>query len=242
MTALRSLTGSLILLAATSASALEKTAVPLSDRSPSDWSAGFTCTMSFYNTCTGWLWTWSGWAATETIGMTLTDGCYSGPWQPETLIATRLYAWSGAPSGYGFTGTVRLHRRDANDCAGVVIAQQPLLPADGPNDVYWGVPDDVNGMVVTYEHADALNPDPIVWPTDHPAAGPTGPTACGTCYPTTRATHAYNYGLAASPLCPGEPVNDGVCNAEWLFWAAQFRWAGDYVEASSWAKVKELYR
>jgi len=76
--------------------------------------------------------------------------------------------------------------------------------------------------------------------TDHPAAGPTGPAACGACYPTTRVSHSFYWGNAASPLCPGSALNDGVCDAEFLIEIVAT--CTDYILPESWAAVKQLYR
>ncbi len=237
----------LVLAVAVPAAALEREAVPMSDgRNNDGWASGFTCSVSYYNTCTGWLWTWSGWSPSETIGMVI-ESCWPTA-LGSVLNATNLYAWSGAPSGYGFTGTVSISTVDENDCPAVTLASTPLLPASGNNVSLWGLWFPNNGkLVVTYQHSDqAGNPtplaDPTVWPTDHPAAGPTGPAACGTCYPSPRTTHSYDYGTTDSVLCPGSPLNDGVCNAEFLLWAAAVTGVVDYVEPNSWAKVKDLYR
>ncbi len=225
---------------ATSALALEKSAVQMTEGRGNDgWAAGTTCSVSYYNTCTGWLWTWSGWSPTDIVGMTLDSCCPEG--NNSTLVATNLYAWSGAPSNYGFTGTVTLSNADANGCPAGAISSQPLLPASGNNVQLWGVPAN-NQLVVTYQHANAAFADPIVWPTDHPAAGPTGPAACGTCYPTTRTLHSFYYGNATTALCPGSALDDGVCGSEWLLWAASYSCDPVSVEDSSWGSVKNLYR
>jgi hypothetical protein len=50
------------------------------------------------------------------------------------------------------------------------------------------------------------------------------------------------YGNATTTLCPGEPLNDGVCDAEWLLWEAAFTCATVSVEPQSWGSVKALYR
>ncbi|MBZ0267963.1 hypothetical protein K8I85_07395, partial [bacterium] len=84
-------------------------------------------------------------------------------------------------------------------------------------------------------------PRPAAFPTDHPAAGPTGPQACDLCYPSTRTIHTFRFGNADSPLCPGSPLNDGVCDAEALYWSAQFSCAIS-VEPTSWGSLKNLYR
>ncbi len=227
-----------LLLLAAPLFALERAAVPIGDRDfDESWAAGTTCTVSYYNTCTGWLWTWSGWSATDVIGQVF-DPCCS---ENAMLAATTVYAWTGARSDYGFTGTISISNADANGCPAGLIASQPFLPASGANGQLWNVP--VSGPVVlTIDHPSAKgHPIPTVWATDHPAAGPTGPQACGFCYPTTRSAHSFYYGNATTALCPGSPLDDGVCDAEWLLWAASFVCTVG-VDEETWAGVKNLYR
>ena len=74
----------------------------------SDWNAGTaSCTVLYYNTCTGWLWVWSGWAANSVIG-TVYDTCCDPATQETFVTGTYLAYWTGAPPGYGFTGTASL--------------------------------------------------------------------------------------------------------------------------------------
>jgi hypothetical protein len=227
-----------MLVLATSGLALEKSNAQINDARGNDgWAAGTTCSVSYYNTCTGWLWIWNGWSPTDIVGMTLDDCC--GPGSVATLVATNLYCWSGAMSGYGFTGTVSVSSSAAG-CPGGVLASQSLLPASGNNVNLWGLPGN-SQLVVTYQHGNSAYPDPIAWPSDHPAAGPTGPAACGTCFPSTRTIHSFYYGNATTALCPGSSLNDGVCNAEWLLWAASYSCTVS-VDDASWGAVKNLYR
>jgi hypothetical protein len=97
-------------------------------------------------------------------------------------------------------------------------------------------------FIVAYQFASDLGrPNPLGIGGDHPAAGPTGPQACGACYPTTRVNHSYYYGTASSPLCPGSVFfNDGVCDSQLLMDASQIRFLS--VEDRSWGTIKHLYR
>ncbi len=219
--------------------ALEKTAavapVDLADR---DWAAGTTCSISYYNICTGWIWLWSGWSAGDVVGMVLEPCC--PPDNDTFLVGTDMYAWSSTPSGYGFTGTVGIWDAPGG-CPTALLAAQPLLPVSGLNTLFWGVP--VTGThVLAYEHGISAFPDPTIWVSDHPAAGPTGPAACGFCYPTTRVAHSFYFGTVASPLCPGSTLNDGVCDSEWYGWFAAYACEPVSVDPSSWGSIKNLYR
>ncbi len=220
------------------AEALEKRAVPLDGRlGGSDWAVGVTtCRVTYTNTCTGWLWTWSGWSSTDVVGEVFEYCCQSSPLR----AATNFYVWSGSPSGYGFTGTISVWNADLNDCPAGLLGSAALLPVSGSNINVWNVPS-TGDIVLTYQLGSSAFPNPLTLPTDHPAAGPTGPQACGLCYPSTRTIHSFYYGNATSPLCPGSTLNDGTCDAEWLFSAASYRCLIS-VDDDSWGAVKNLYR
>ncbi|GJM44451.1 MAG: hypothetical protein DHS20C21_12930 [Gemmatimonadota bacterium] len=228
-----------MLVFATSGLALEKTNAQLTDgRGADGWNAGTTCSVSYFNTCTGWLWVWSGWAGGDVLGMCYDPCCTNGA----QLDATGTYIWTGALPGYGFTGTIEVSTADANCCPDVQLAQQVFLPVSGLNVHAWGVP--ASGPVVlTMTLASATGaPSPVVVPSDHPAAGPTGPAAWGFCYPTPRTVHSFYYGNTnTGTICPGSALNDGVGTAEWLSWSAAFSCPVS-VEESSWGSVKNLYR
>ncbi len=224
----------------TMSSALERTAVRASeDRSGRDWAAGTTCTTSYFNTCNGWLWIWGGWHDDDRVGMLVEPCCQET--SGATLVATTYHAWTGAYSGRGYTGVASIYTADANGCPQTLLANQELLVRTGDNVVLWGLPVS-QPIVMVYDFRGVYGEQPIVFPTDHPAAGPTGPAACGTCYPTDRVPHSFDYGNATTVLCPGSPLDDGTCNAEWLYWAASFACHPTSVDASSWGALKNLYR
>lgn len=228
---------SAMLVLASSSFALEKTTARMTDDSRADgWSAGASCTVQYYNFCTGWLWVLSGFAPSDQFGVCF-DTCCGGP---ANLAASWHYVISGTPSGYGFTGTIAASAADANCCpSGAPIASQVFLPVTGWNAYAWAAA--VPGQFVIHV---TLGPSAIASPlavaTDHPGAGPTGPVACGTCYPVTRVNHSYYYGPAGA--CPGSVFfNDGVCDAQ-LLWDCDITACDISVEPSTWGSVKNLYR
>jgi hypothetical protein len=222
-----------MLVFATSGLALEKTAVRADDRANADgWDAGASCSVTYANTCTGWLWVWSGWSPGVRFGVIFEPCCAGG-----ALAATQAYFWTGSPSGYGFTGTLSIESV-AGGCPSGVIASHSVLPPQGPVVDLWTAP---AGPVALVSTTGPGVGNPYSMPTDHPAAGPTGPQACGSCFPSTRPIHTFVWGTAASPLCPGSTFNDGICDSEGLLWSAAFN-CGVSVEENTWGAVKNLYR
>ena len=224
------------LVVASTGLALEKTAAPMDADRADGWNAGTSVSVAYYNICTGWVWVWSGWSPNDVIGVSYEGGNNC------TLNSNWWFFGTGSPAGYGFTGTVNINAADANRCpTGAPLASQSFLPVSGWNVISWGGGVNVgsNDFTVTVEFgAGAANPA-AAW-TDHPAAGPTGPQACGTCYPNPRDNRTFYYGTAASPLCPGSALNDGICDAQFIQ-DAQLTCTVS-VEASTWGSVKNMYR
>jgi hypothetical protein len=165
-----------------------------------------------------------------------------------------IRVFTGAPAGWAFTGSVSITNVDSQCCPTNTLDAKPWLPR-GPFDVHtWNVP--VNGpFAVVYTYAcvsydGGFGGHRGVIGTDHPSAGPTGPAACGFCYPLDRPNHSYYWGSNGN--CPGgEPSHcPGL-----TFWdlapsvpcAPQLR-VDIYlscpvaVESQNWGKVKDLYR
>jgi hypothetical protein len=231
-----------LLTVAVPCGALEKTSVRLTDGDrDTGWARCTSVAVTYYNTCTDWLWVWSGWSAGDIIGTCYEFSCYH---QFTMLDASAMYFAHVMPSGYGFTGTIAVHAADANGCPAGALASAPLLPVYGWNLKIWNLVVPAR-FVVTYEFGPASDPDSIlihVSPaSDHPAPGPTGPQACGFCYPWDRLGRSFYYGSAESPLCPGSTLFDGVCDANWLA-EAYVRCPKLSVDKSSWGSIKSLYR
>lgn len=225
-------------LAAADASALERHELRADTSSEvSDWDAGASCVVTYANACTGWIWAWDFRDDDETMGTVLEPCCEGG-----RLVSTSVYFWDGAIAGWGYTGTLAVSPVVGPDCPGVPYQSIPFLPPERTITMHdWNVPP--GPVVLTYTSGPNV---PEVWHytnviTDHPAAGPTGPPACGNCFPSTRVTHAFHYGTDSQPLCPGDRLNDGVCDAELLHWVGNFSCTVP-VRAGSWGTLKSLYR
>lgn len=226
---------------AASASALEKTSRPAIDDSRDEWRGGTTCLISYYNICTGWVWVWAGFAPGDRVGTTATSCC--GVNESAQISRVDVFWATGAPASYGFTGTLDFSAVDGNGCpTGSPIASQPMLPTS-----IWTTADFSSApvtvptdFVVTYAFGAGAG-DPSAIASDHPAAGPTGPQACGSCFPLTRTNRSFLYGTTASPICPGSSFNDGICDAQ-LIIEVFADCVATSVDNSSWGQIKNLYR
>ncbi|MBZ0267812.1 hypothetical protein K8I85_06625 [bacterium] len=226
-----------ILAIAGPAHSLERRSVR-ADRGQRDgWDAGASCSITYANICSGWLYVWTG-EEDDVWGVVFDPCCASGQ-----LISTQAYFWTGAPAGWGCTGTLAVSEV-IDDCLGATYDARPLIPPGrgGPvqTDDWLGVLPGSVALTYTFGYVSHLPITPNI-PSDHPAAGPTGPQACGYCYPSTRVTHFLSFGTTTAPLCPGSPFNDGVCDAEALFWSAGFTCAVS-TQPSTWGAIKVLYR
>lgn len=234
----------LVLVAAVApAFALEKQARAFDEDRSDEWNAASSCLIRYYNICTGWLWTWGPWNDGDRLGMVV-NSCLP-PGINASLLQTGCLTYGGAPSGYGFTGTISIHNVDANDCpTGAAMYSQPFLPLNGQFVVHqWGAAPVGNRFVIMNTISDALAiSNPALFATDHPAAGATGPQACGQCYPATRTSHSFFFGNESAPLCPGTKFNDGTCDAEFLWEMSLFGENVISIDATSWGSIKALYR
>jgi len=218
--------------------ALERAAQRAPEDREAAWSRGGTCSVIYYNICTGWIWSWSNWAPGSRLGVAF-DVCGGHPGEAASLVVGWMYVTRVAPPGYGFTATVSVHTLDAEGCplpdGG---PSQPLLPSPGWNGMAWGanVPTSFAVVLTTGPGAGS----PLAFASDHPAIGPSGPFACGNCYPAGRTTRSLWWGTAEEPRCPGLPLFDGTCDAE-LLWDVQVAFVTP-TQVSTWGGIKSLYR
>lgn len=222
--------------------ALEKSAArsPDLDRG-SAWRSGTeTLDIIYYNTCTGWVWIWSGWSPQDRIGVHFDTACSDA--KSSTLVLGWMFVETGSPAGYGFTGSLDVWNADQDGCpTGDPIDSMSLLPTSGWNQVdYAGAVEVPASFAWTYTTGTGPA-NPLAFVTDHPAAGPTGPVSCGTCFVTTRVNRSFWLGSAESPLCPGSPLNDGICDAQ-LIWDLRVDCMLVSVDRASWTEIKALYR
>jgi hypothetical protein len=232
-----------LLAAPSSGLALEKTAARVRGGDvDGGWRAATSCSVAYYNICTGWVWVWNGWSPGDRFGVTFDTCC--GVNASTKVTSLGIYVWTGAPPGYSLTGTLAIYDVDTDRCpTGAPLYSQPWLPPTGyPTIALPGGGVDIPGTSFAVVFTNSMAPaTPLAMTTDHPAVGMTGPQACGTCYPTTRVNHSFYWGTASTAVCPGSPFDDGVCNAE-LWFDAQMNCTTTAVEPTSWGALKALYR
>ncbi len=202
-----------------------------------EWNRGYTCSVAYYNICTGWTWVWSGFPADTRLGVHVTACCTTAT---DTVRVTDFFTYflTGVPTGYGFTGSFDAWAADSNGCpSGDPIATQALPPV-GPdwNLIDFGGPVEVPvDFVLTY----TLGPtggSPVSVLTDSPF------TDLGVCYPGPRVTRSAVYGTSGSPTCPGSTFFDGVADAELLMFIGLDCEPLVSVDRTSWGGLKSLYR
>jgi hypothetical protein len=228
-----------LLVVATSAFALEKTWAPADQAD--DWNASVTNTIAYYNNCIGWVIGFYNWSPGESFGVNYD----TGPCDIRALNMSTFVTLGGAPSGYGFTGTIEVTDGGASACGATQLASQPWLPPFTAGlfayQHSWGgmlIPQNFSVNVINGQTAVSLNPTRIYF--DNPGAGPTGPAACGNCYPSPRPSNTKYYGVGGA-FCPGTAIYaSGTCEAEAYAWV-QVQCTIS-VESQSWGQIKNLYK
>jgi hypothetical protein len=168
--------------------------------------------------------------------------CFDSPGDGAILTTSWHFELvGGVVPGYAFSATIDVYAADSDRCpVGAPLASQVAYYDWYWSQYVWNIPVPASFVLAVTWHE---------WPpvyenhyvrTDMPAPGPTGPPACGTCYPTTREAHSFVYHDGVEEHRPGLTFFDGVCDAE-LMWHAQFS-VGVGVQELSWGRVKSLYR
>ncbi|MCA9751855.1 MAG: hypothetical protein KC591_06665 [Gemmatimonadetes bacterium] len=208
-------------------------ALDLSAESP--WVGSETCVVQYYNLCTGWFWFWESQDGYRSG--TVFEACHPGC---EVVSATAYFIDHGQ-SGRGYTALIGLYAVDENDCPQEPpLASMAYIQQQGWNTFQFaGVPTPTRFALMA-THANSVYGHEIGFISDHPAAGPTGPPACGTCFPADRVTHSYDWGSVNSPACPGERIADAMCPAEFVL-NVQLSCAST-VSESSWSRIRSMFR
>jgi hypothetical protein len=228
----------LALITARPSHSLERRLGLYNDDFGDEWNAGATCVVQYYNACTGWVWVWEPVGPSARFGTLIEPCCET---EEGHLVSTSSLVLFNGGCGRGFTGSIAIYAADAQGCpSGPALASKPVCPNEWSwFTTTWNL-DVPSPFILVLQGTSQYSFGQFAPATDHPSAGPTGPQACGVCFPEDRPNRSFFLGTAAEPLCPGEPYYDGVCNAE-ILTVASFS-CTTHVDDSSWGKVKTLYR
>lgn len=215
---------------------------PNADRGPSPWGSVDFCTLSYYNFCAGWIYVWSGWTASDVIGIEFDPGVCGPPELCRTVLGAWVYFLDAYPS-YGFTasvGTAKWGNQPGH--LGVITSlNDPQEWYDG-----WNFADLHDGHVgdggIIFVHFD--NPGPMAYVTEALPlmCNPDDPRpACQTCpQPAT----SYYYGQLATGNFSGSSFYAGIYfpSANDLIMDIIVSCIGPTaVEPSSWGSIKAMY-
>ena len=204
------------------------------------------CEIRYYNSCAGWIWIWSGWAAGDMVG-TIFDlpadcGTYEGGGceftAPVVLIRTT------APD-YGFTVDFETYNLDVDLCLdGAPIAglYDVDFPASDPVTGWAGLFDLGNFGLVPDVFAFTMSWDAGVYPTivtEDPNSNYHAPLYCPGYVMGPRMS--YSFATAGVPDCPPVLWNDGVYDVNWYV-RGNFYCPSVATEDASWGEVKNLFR
>ncbi|MBZ0267737.1 hypothetical protein K8I85_06245 [bacterium] len=219
-----------VLLAGNGASsALETAPFVRDDDTESPWRASGSCTISYANTCTGWLYHWRM-ESFRTYGVVFDPCCEN------TNLESTAMRFTAASMGYPMLAEVST--ADENGCPETSLAQKTFITTDSEwHSLDWGIP--CSGpIVVTVSFV--YNHGVVNGLAAYPGQGPTGPAACGNCYPVGQPAHSFYYGAFDDTICPPIPYVSGGCPIE-LLWSAAFSCAIS-TESDTWGQLKALYR
>ncbi|NNE42863.1 MAG: hypothetical protein HKN12_01525 [Gemmatimonadetes bacterium] len=197
--------------------------------------------IEYFNFCTGWTWSWQGFAPNATYGVRYAD---PSPYE-DRLLKTHFYYSVGVPPGYGYSSIAYVFPPFDPQCPGLGTVSQRFEPQDGWNTLEWGgeegIP--VEDFWVMVRHADKPG-NPVALVTEKGNGPHEQPGGCGICFDTRRQTNSFQFGQQPYIVCPGLPWFDlGPCDLELAF-SVDVRIVPPTVgvEAQSWGRVKSLYR
>lgn len=197
--------------------------------------------IEYFNFCTGWSWSWQGFAPNATYGVRYDD---PSPYE-DRLLKTHFYYSRGVPPGYGYTSIAYVFPPFDPRCPSIGTISQTFEPRDGWNTLEWGGEEGlpVEDFWVVVRHADKPG-NPVALVTEKGHGTPQEPGGCGVCFDPWRQTNSLQFGQEPFIVCPGLPWFDfGACNLE-LAWSVDVRVVEPTVgvETHTWGRVKSLYR
>ncbi|MBN1826174.1 MAG: hypothetical protein JW958_07905 [Candidatus Eisenbacteria bacterium] len=199
------------------------------------------CSIIYYNLCAGWLWTWSGWAPGDEVGVYFDLPADCGKLAGECCenLGSWWY-WRYTLPTYGYEVHVDLWELDASFCKTSYVGGSATIdPIERWNN-FGGlgtVSSDYCGLMMTWvlgtlpRFASTNNVANIAAP--NPCAGFVVPTIPG---------HTFYWGGAVTQYCPPQYLADGLGPSEGFIDASFDCQTGIATEPASWGEVKGLFR
>jgi hypothetical protein len=188
-----------------------------------------TCSVIYYDVCSGWIWTWSGYQVRYAVVFDLPGDCGKEAGQPCTNTGFWWY-WRYTNPGYQFPVSYEMYASDSALCSvgpaiGVLENQDPI---EGWN-AYQGLGTTMSGFVGIV----AISASFPMAATDAAASN----LQVG-CSPVPAIVHSV---LGFASDCPPAAMEDdaGPCN---LLMDATFSCETTAAEHASWGAVKSLFR
>jgi hypothetical protein len=197
------------------------------------------CTVVYYNTCSGWIWIYSGFAAGDEIGIIydLAADCGGGA----CCHTGGFWYWRYTQPNYGFTVTYDLYDVDCNTgcrtsgSLGQFAGQDPVerwnaVPGLGC------VSGQCAAIVATFDKGT------LPYASTDQSVGGIGPACVGANPPVIGSGNSVFYGNpGATAYCPPQFFGDAAGPVDFLA-VAFFDCGGIATEDASWSDVKGLFR
>jgi hypothetical protein len=199
------------------------------------------CSIVYYNLCAGWLWTWSGWAQGDEVGVffDLPTDCGKLAGEECAHLGAWTY-WRYTQPTYGYLVNFDLWELDASYCKTNYIGGVANIdPVERWNNFagFGTVTSDYCALIMTWVKgtlprlASTSNPKNLAAPLACP--GYTVPAIPG---------HTFFWGGLTTQYCPPQYLADGQGPSEAFFDASFDCQMGSATENASWGEVKGLFR
>jgi hypothetical protein len=205
-----------------------------------------TCSVVYYNICSGWIWVWSPFTGRDAreadqIGVVfdLPEDCNMEPGS-ECLNLGFWWYWRYTVPGWGYTLSYHLWNADENNCkigpaVGALLRQDPVERWNYYPGLGWTASDYV-AITATMDRG-ALP----YWVTDNNWKNAAAPIRCEG-WPGPIEKHSFIFGEGyEGTICPTYYLGDGMGPVQFLM-DASFESQGIAIEPASWGTIKSLFR
>ncbi len=202
-----------------------------------------SCTLVYYNFCSGWIWIYSGFNAGDQMSVQYDLPTDCGKLPGEACCHTgHFWYWRYTQPGYGFSVTYDLYNTDASGClVGGSLGSATIDPTERWN--YTGGLGCATSDVVALAATMDVGTLPYAV-TDHNVAqmNAMGPLGClfdtGT---PGNGTSLFHYdGLGGTTYCPPQAFGDAIGYVD--FTAIAYFTCDTATEDASWGEIKSLFQ